>query len=57
MCGSRIKLEKERRKERGVWEANSFLGWEDFAVPKDGPAVVAAVKSSVSMVSDEGTST
>jgi hypothetical protein len=35
----------------------SILEWEDFAVPKDGPAVVAAVKSSVSMVSDEGTST
>jgi hypothetical protein len=24
--------------------SNLFLGWEDFAAPKDGPAVVAAVK-------------
>ncbi len=23
----------------------SILGWEDFAVPKDGPAVVAAVEN------------
>lgn len=44
MCGSRIELERERRKER-AYGKHLFLGWEDFVVPKEGPAVVAAVES------------
>jgi hypothetical protein len=56
VCGSRIELERERRKER-AYGKHLFLGWEDFVVPKEGPGWSPPLRAGVSIVSDEETAT